>query len=205
MAKPVSKPAWTVGNPSFGTVTVEPSSGKKQTGWTASERPPFQFMNWLFFNIHDWISYFETTTDSLLVQLGIFDAQVGTGGTHATLADLVADANYISGAIKNVIVTSDQALSAPITLNKNDFNLEFKPGVNILKGIGANKGLIVTAERVRILNGRFANFSTAADIAIELGAASKYCMVKGNYFLNNDTDIDDLGTMNILSENIDEV
>ena len=132
MAKPTSKPEWTVGNPSFGTVTIEPSAGKKQTGWTAGERPPFQFMNWLFWIINDWIDYFETTTDSLIVQLGIYDAQVGTGGTHATLADLVADAAWIAGTIKNVIVTSDQALSAPITLDKDDVNLEFKPGVAVL-------------------------------------------------------------------------
>jgi hypothetical protein len=205
MAKPTSKPDWTVGNPSFGTVTVEPSAGKKLAGWAASERPPFQFMNWLFWIVNDWINYFETTTDALLVQVGIFDAQVGTGGTHATLADLVADADFISGAIKNIIITSDQALSAPVTFNKNDLNIEFKPGVAVLKGIGAIKGLILTGERIRLLNGRFANFNAGGDIAVELSAASKYCMVKGNYFLNNDTDINDLGTLNILSENIDEV
>jgi len=55
MAKPVSKPDWTVGNPDFGTVTVEPSAAKKETGWLVDERIPREFLNWLFFNITDWI------------------------------------------------------------------------------------------------------------------------------------------------------
>ena len=205
MAKPTSKPDWTVGNPSFGTVTVEPSAGKKQTGWTASERPPFQFMNWLFWNINDWIDYFETTTDSLTAIQGLYDAQVGTGGTHATLADLVADADYLAGDIKNVIITSDQALSSPVTISQPDVNLDFKPNVAIIKGIGAIKGLILDAERVRVRGGRFANFSDPGDIALELSANSQYCMVHENYFLNNDTAVNDLGATNSIVNNIEEV
>lgn len=205
MAKPTSKPDWTEGNPSFATVTVEPSSGKKLAGWAASERPPHQFMNWLFWIVNEWINYFEEQTDALVAIQGLYDAQVGNGGTHSTLADLVADPEWASGNIKNVIVTSDQALSAPVTINQNDVNLDFKPNVAILKGIGAVKGLIVSAERVRIRGGRFANFSDPGDIAVELGAASKYCMVSQNYFLNNDTAVNDLGTTNQLTDNIDEV
>ena len=87
MAKPTSKPDWTVGNPSFGTVTVEPSAGKKQNGWDVGERPPRQFMNWLFFNIDEWIDYLETTTDALISLQGIYDAVVGVGGDFATLTD----------------------------------------------------------------------------------------------------------------------
>lgn len=205
MAKPTSKPNWTVGNPSFGSVTIEPSAGKKLNGWAAAERPPHQFMNWLFYNLGEWIDYFEAETDSLQSQKGIYDASIGTNGTHANFAALVADADYLSGAIKNILVVSDQAISAPVTLALNDLNIEFKPGVALLKGIGANKGLIITGERVRIMHGRFANFSAPGDIAIELALTSKYCMVKGNYFLNNDSDVNDLGTTNLLSENIDEV
>ena len=93
MAKPTSKPNWTLGNPSFGTVTIEPSAGKKQTGWTAGERPPHQTMNWLFYNIGtEWIDYLEGVTDALLNLQGIFDAVVGTGGDFTTLSDMVADA-----------------------------------------------------------------------------------------------------------------
>lgn len=204
MAKPASKPEWTIGNPSFGTVTVEPSSGKKLTGWTASERPPHQFMNWLFYIINEWIDYFEAETDSLAAQQGIYDANVGSGGTFATLADLVADSEYQAGNIKNIIVTSDQSLSAPVTFDQDDLNITFKPGVNIIKGVGAVKGIILDAERIRLFNGRFANFSTGGDIALELSASSVNCMVLNNYFLNNDTSVNDLGTTNQISGNIEE-
>lgn len=59
MAKPTSKPDWTVGNPSFGTTTVEPSAPKKVSGFTLNERPTRQLLNWLFYNLHKWIEYFN--------------------------------------------------------------------------------------------------------------------------------------------------
>ena len=57
--KPTSKPQWTVGNPDIATVSIEPGGPKKVTGWLAGEKPPFQWMNWLFYNISLWISYLE--------------------------------------------------------------------------------------------------------------------------------------------------
>lgn len=207
MAKPTSKPQWTEGNPSFGTITVEPSAGKKQTGWTAGERPPHQTFNWLFYNLGvEWLNYFESVTDGLLNLQGVFDAVVGTGGDFATLSDLVLDAEWIAGNIKNVLVTSDQTISAPVTIDQNDVNIEFKPGVNVLKGIGANRALIIDAERVRVTKGRFANFSAVGDAAIEVAAAAKYVMVMENYFFNNaDGIIDSGGTAVLLSNNIEEI
>lgn len=206
MAKPTNKPNWTLGNPSFGTVTIEPSAGKKQTGWTAGERPPHQTMNWLLFNIGtEWIDYLETVTDGLLNLQGIFDAVVGTGGDFATLGDLVADADWIAGNIKNVLVTSDQTISAPITIDQSDVNIEFKPGVNVLKGIGAAQALIIDADRVRITKGRFANFNGGGDIAIRIEATASFIMIMENYFLNNDSDVvDNGGTQIIITNNIQE-
>lgn len=205
MAKPTSKPDWTVGNPSFGTVTVEPSAGKKQNGWDVAERPARQFMNWLFFNIGEWIDYFETTTDGLLNLQGIFDAVVGTGGDFATLTDLVLDADYQAGNVKNILITSDQTLNAPITFDQNDLNIEAKPGVNILKGIGAAQAFIIDAERIRLNKLRFANFSAGGDIAVRIEGTAKYTIVNQCYFLNNDTEIEDNGVASSLAQNIEEV
>lgn len=67
--KPSSKPEWTVGNPNFGTVTIEPTGGKKITGWTPGEAPPIQYMNWLFYNTDQWIDYFEGITDGILANI----------------------------------------------------------------------------------------------------------------------------------------
>lgn len=202
MAKPTAKPNWTLGNPSFGTTTIEPSAGKKQTGWTSGERPPYQTMNWILFNIGtEWINYLETVTDSLLNLQGTYDAVVGSGGDFTTLADMVASAEWIAGDIHNVLVTSDQTISAPITIDQNDVNIEFKPGINVLKGIGANRALVIDAERVRITKGRFANFIDGGDIAIEVLGTAKYVMIIENFFLNNTQDVVDSGGTGVLITN----
>jgi len=204
MSKPTSKPEWTVGNPSFATVTVEPSSGKKQNGWAVAERPPFQFMNWLFWNINDWINYFEDVTDSLTALQGIYDAVVGTGGTHTTFNDLVADPDWIAGSIKNVLVVSTLAFDAPITLDQDDVNISCKPGVNIVGTASANRAFIVTGDRVRIFQCRFQNFNQGSDIAIELNGCS-YPMILENYFLNNDaTVVNTISTDPLVAHNIEE-
>jgi hypothetical protein len=57
--KPSSKTEWTLTNPSFGTVTVEPSGAKKITGWQAAERPAHQYMNWIHYITDAWVKYFE--------------------------------------------------------------------------------------------------------------------------------------------------
>ncbi len=36
---------------------LEPDSSKKLSGWTLGERPNFKIMNWLFWNIDNWIKY----------------------------------------------------------------------------------------------------------------------------------------------------
>ena len=204
--KPTSKPNWTLGNANFPTVTIEPTAGKKENGWGAGERPPHQTMNWLFYNIGtEWIDYFEEVTDGLVNLQGVFDAVVGTGGDFATLTDLVLDADWIAGNIKNVLVTSDQTISAPVTIDQNDVNIEFKPGVNVLKGIGANRALIIDAERVRITKGRFANFSDGGDAGIEIAASASHVMIMENFFLNNESGVIDSGGTNVLiTNNIEE-
>ena len=52
MAKPGEKPSW------IGT-TVTPSSGKKTTGWLKDERPPYQFVNWFWKLVSDWIDWWD--------------------------------------------------------------------------------------------------------------------------------------------------
>lgn len=59
MAKP-TKPRWADGDPSF---SVEPSEGKKDTGWLSGEKPPFQFMNFLFLKVKEWIDWFENKAE----------------------------------------------------------------------------------------------------------------------------------------------
>lgn len=205
MAKPTSKPDWTVGNASFGTVTIEPSAGKKQTGWTKAERPPFQIMNWLFYNINDWINYFEAEVDAALAAKTEYDAVVGVGGTHATLADLMADADTIAGLNKNILVVSPQTLTAPVTIAVDFMRFFFKPGATLFKGTGANRALVIDSNSVKIVNARIENFNGGSDIGILLDTNAKNCIITQCSFLNNTLTVQDDGSNNALVANIDEV
>jgi hypothetical protein len=54
MARPTVEPAFSTS----GANVVEPSSGKKATGWLDSEIPPSEFFNWIHKITFDWIHYF---------------------------------------------------------------------------------------------------------------------------------------------------
>jgi hypothetical protein len=203
MAKPTSKPEWTVGNPDFATVTVEPSAAKKQSGWLPDERPPREFMNWLFNNMGEWIDYFETEIDGFSGQSVIYDAFVGAGGTHADINALMADPDIATK--KNILIISTLAVDSPQVINQDGMNFSFKANAGIIKNgpTGSVIGLQIDADRVRILNGRFLSFNVAADKAIQVNGNN--CLIQGNMFLDNDSEIEDLGNNNSLIANIEEV
>ena len=200
MAKPTSTPDWTLGNPSFGTVTVEPSAGKKLTGWSPSERPPAEFINWLFFNTDEWIKYLDGEVDLLLAGKLEYDAIVGVGGTHADLATLMADP-LAGSTIKNVLITDPQTLTASVTFDEDDMTFTFTPKAVLADG-GAGTGIIVDAERVRILRVRMINFTTEA---ISVLGTAKYTMIHECFFASNTATITDAGIQTSLNANIEEL
>lgn len=53
VSKPSKYPEWADG----GTI-VEPSGAKKSLGWIV-EKPPYQFFNWLFNLIYQWVEWFD--------------------------------------------------------------------------------------------------------------------------------------------------
>jgi hypothetical protein len=55
-----TKPRWADGAPSY---AVEPSDGKKNVGWQSQEKPPYQWMNWLFLKIKQWLDWNEDRED----------------------------------------------------------------------------------------------------------------------------------------------
>lgn len=63
MSKPSSFPDWANSNPtdpvSLQPARIEPSAGKKATGFLNEEAPPRQDHNWLFWNVGKWIRFFE--------------------------------------------------------------------------------------------------------------------------------------------------
>lgn len=206
MAKPASKPEWTVDNPNFGTVTVEPTAQKKQDGWLPDERPPRQFMNWLFFIINEWIDYFEQVTDGLIALQSTFDAVVGTGGTHADINEVMADGNIAN--IKRILVISPLVVLVKQVIDQPDIHIEFKPQATFTDGADLATGLELTAaaKRCNILYGRFSGFDNGGgDEAIKLLAGANNCHIMGNRFFNNSNNISDLADGTVMTGNIVEV
>lgn len=199
MAKPTSTPDWTVGNPSFGTVTIEPTSGKKLTGWTSNEKPPFQTFNWLLYNIDQWIKYFDGAI------VAGFDVIVGGGNgeTHTSLANALADVAVTNGM--RFLIRANETINSVIIVptGKPNLHIEFKPAVTFSKGTSGN-GLQIQADGIRIHGGRFAGFSTAGNKAIIIDAGKKYTMIRDTRFASCDTEVDDNGTQTSISGTITE-
>jgi len=197
--KPTAKISWTDSNPSPGDVRAEPTSGKKLTGWTADERPPMEYMNWLFWNIFEWLEYFEEVTDDYLNTLQIFDAIVGSSApaTHSTLQAAHDDAGIGPGAI--ILVLESAALDATVNITKANIEIWFKPGVTYSKNT-ANTGINVgaSADGVRIKYGRFAGFTTAA---IDVAAGADYVYLLNQRFSGNTKDVEDNSNPTIVIQN----
>lgn len=57
MSKPTNKPGWSPSDPSK---ISEPSSTKKQQGWSSGEKPSAAHFNWLMKTVSEWIDYVDT-------------------------------------------------------------------------------------------------------------------------------------------------
>ncbi len=97
-AKPSSTLDWTVGNTNFGSVTIEPTSGKKLTGWTPAERPSPQFMNWIFYNTDQWEKYLSSAVDNFQYRITANETSIAALGTAATVSASPSGHTYLTGA-----------------------------------------------------------------------------------------------------------
>jgi len=191
MPKPTSFAAWTVGNGSFVTRTVEPSAPKKVQGWLPDEIPPSEYHNWLFYNADQWAQWHA--------RAGGADFIVGDNAIDdfTTLAAAVA----VAAAGQTIRVKKNVTLEATLVVGLDNLRILFDPGVTITKG-AATVGIQITADGVRIDGGRMAGYTVAADVAIEVTAGSDYCSISGFRFATGtDTDINDLsGTASITAK-----
>lgn len=71
--KPAVKGYWTDGDSAK---VLQPTTGKLNLGWTLSERPPFKFMNWLFWNAFDWVDFADQALDDVASELISLDARI---------------------------------------------------------------------------------------------------------------------------------
>ena len=155
-------------------------------------------MNWLFFNITEWIDYFETTTDGLLAGSPGFDGVVG-GGVSGAYADINAAIAALPAGSRIQVLTHP-ALTDAIgsqTIDKDDIYMEFAPTAVIDQTETLTEGLIIDAERVTVVRPRFTNWDNAGgDRGLQLTANARNCFVKMARFFNSTDGYENLGTNN---------
>lgn len=199
LPKPSSHLDWTDGSPSK---QVEPSGAKKLLGWVALERPPFEYMNYLFWEQDNWNKYFESVTDE--TAYARVDAIVDKDG-NGNFLDL--QSAHDSGDIttgSTILITSDLLIDAPVVISKPGIEIKQVPGRRIKKGPGAAPtgfiGLQVlnSADRIRLMHLGFGSvtggekFSGAGDVALQIQAgADNVFLFNPQFVIGNTVDLDD--------------
>jgi hypothetical protein len=179
--KPLDEPIWAT-NPDP-TLIATPIEAKQEVGWIV-EKPPVQYMNWLFKYIWEWISYFQTLTD---IGLQEYDAVVhSTSGTDETLQEAI---DRVSAGAKILVLESQVVDDDPILVDKF-VEIVLKPGVEIEKGT-STEGLSITASGVRIKGGSVSGFIGAGDKGIVIDVAATRVKLGEIDFSNNETDYED--------------
>lgn len=206
MARPASKPDWTYNNADFGAATTEPTAQKKIMGWVRKERPPHQLMNWLFYNISQWIDHFDDSNDAAITLRQTFSAVLGgSTASHADINAVMADAS-LSAQDLRILIAGPLVFSQTQIISKAGVEIFGTPGGTISKGGNAVVGIQVTAPRVKIRDARFLNWNTPnSGIAIELKDTTKNCLIVDNSFHSVTTDIQDDGDNNIIANNVLEI
>lgn len=194
LTKPAEKPEWATDGAAD---VATPTAPKQALGWI-SEKPPYQWFNWLSKWTYLWINYFEDASDR---NGSDYDAVVGSESycTHATIQ------LAITAGAKSILVISPLTLASDVTLG-NDVTIRFKPLATITKGGTATRGLIVDGRRVRIYDGRMLGFTAVGNIGVLLTANAKDCLVSGTMFqLATTLTVSDLGSNNVLTNLIEEI
>ncbi len=84
MSKPTQLPRWATGGSAK--VTPEPTEGKKDLGFVASEKPPESYVNWAFRRIYDWLVYLDGLTNEALTWAAKHTFNAGLARTSASRA-----------------------------------------------------------------------------------------------------------------------
>lgn len=87
ITKPTSLASWAAG-----ASVVEPSTGKKSTGWLPSERPAAGMLNWIFRHLSEWIRWVYVGSARTLPWQATFQLS-GAQGVHRSLAVLQSLSN----------------------------------------------------------------------------------------------------------------
>lgn len=174
------KPSYVGWIPDNTTNIDTPPGGKLTVGWIA-EKPPYQYMNWLFNLLSQWVNFNGPGAPTAIIGSASYC-------THATLAAAVADAGLSTNI--RVLLAESQSISSTIHLTKAGWQIEALPGVTYTKS-GVATCISVEAARVEITRLRFAAWSTGGDKAITGTSAWTYGRVLFCNFSNCDSTVDD--------------
>ncbi len=158
-----------------------PPSGKLDIGWLSAEKPPYQYFNWFFNLVSQWVNRLGPGAPTVVVGSADYC-------THATLAAAVADAGV--GTNVRVLLTESATISAIIHLTKAGWQIDALPGVTYTKSAVASC-ISCEADKLIIQNLRFSGWSTGGDKAVTGTSGWTYGRVLFCNFLNCDTEVDD--------------
>lgn len=84
-AKPTIIPYWTDG---AANKVAQPTAAAQAQGFTAGQPPPFEYVNWLFYEIGQWVGYLNEATNATTMSTSLNDLMrlVGGGRWGFTLA-----------------------------------------------------------------------------------------------------------------------
>lgn len=111
VTEPVKLPRWATDG---GSQVVEPSEGKKDTGWNPDERPPAQYFNWLLTVAYSWFNYLSLR---LLATVGL------AADTKLTIASGVITPTQGNHTVENQGGGSTDDLTNIVTTNLDEGRL----------------------------------------------------------------------------------
>ena len=119
-------------------------------------------------------------------------AVVGTRGTHS---DLQTAINSVAAGSLIIVKAGTHILPTTVLVNKDDITIMGVGRGAVIQGDGTFQGLNLQNVGIKIINCKLNNFTTAVKVSAEK------CMVTGNYFANNTTDVDYSGISQVEIEN----
>lgn len=128
VSKPTKYPEWADGGSA---VITEPSGAKKLLGWII-EKPPYQFFNWLFNLIYQWINWFDQGYQPMTTVTAAGATVVALGSSKSYAAD---------------VTLGNQSFTLPVPANPADNGMEVSilrldASVNTLTWTGTVSGQV---------------------------------------------------------------
>jgi hypothetical protein len=151
--KPTKFLNWTDGSNSK---VVEPPSPQAFTGWVAGEKPPFQYMNWLFWLTGKWIEWFEALTAALI-------PADPTGHVFAVGTTVQTQLTQLDAAINGIGLKQETPIGTVDGINDTF----------VLTGVPVNQdSLIVFADVVQKVVADFTLIDSGASKAVKFAVGS---------------------------------